>query len=79
MPTILVANLWAKQLLVGDVIVAVTPTDTRYGLINSFTVQRDEVVHAQDRLARKAAADLAEAERADEMRQAQNMPRSRRQ
>lgn len=52
---LVVANLWAKQLLVSDVIVDVQPVDTRFGELRLYTVERSPEVHAAEaaRLARE--------------------------
>lgn len=51
-----VANLWAKQLIVGDRIVAVDLVDHwKYGPIKRFEVERTEENHAEEAARIKAA------------------------
>jgi hypothetical protein len=44
--TLIVANLWAKQLLEGDLILEARVVETRYGPIKRFTVKRSVAAHA---------------------------------
>ena len=49
-PTLVtVANLWAKQLIVGDTIISADPVDTRYGVIRRYTVERTKAAHRAER------------------------------
>ena len=57
---VIVDNLWAKQLLVGDYITATRPVDTRFRPLAIYTVERsreahDEAVAARDALDAEAA------------------------
>lgn len=51
-----VANLWAKQLIEGDLITGVTLVDHwKYGPIKRFEVERTELAHAEEAERIKAA------------------------
>lgn len=51
-----VANLWAKQLIEGDVIVKVTLVDHyKFGPIKRFEVERSDEAHAAERERERAA------------------------
>lgn len=60
MGTVLVKNLWAKQLIEGDVITRVVLRDHyRYGPIKRFDVERTEEAHAAEEA--REPAEAAEA------------------
>jgi len=58
--TVTVANLWAKQLLVGDLIIAADPVQSRYGELRMYTVERLKAVHdaEKERIAEEKRRDL---------------------
>jgi hypothetical protein len=59
MATVIVANLWAKQLIVGDIITDIEPIDTRYGELKLYTVERTEEAHAAEVARVKAEKERA--------------------
>lgn len=62
----IVANLWAKQLIEGDIIVKVALRDHyRYGPIKRFDVERTEAAHAAEQARELAEQQALEAEAAD--------------
>jgi hypothetical protein len=58
----IVANLWNKNLAVGDVILAVREVDSRWGPLRNYTVERTEEAHAIQS-AKEAAEKAAWAEK----------------
>lgn len=64
-----IANLWAKNLFTGDTIIAIDKVDSRWGPLNTFTVERTE----ENVIAATAyfQAERAEAEHREQVEQEQ--------
>jgi hypothetical protein len=60
MSAVIVANLWAKQLIVGDIITAIEPVDTRYGVLHHYTVERTQEAHAAELARLKAEKEQSQ-------------------
>jgi hypothetical protein len=64
-----IANLWNKNLFAGDIIIAIDKVDSRWGPLNTFTVERtDEAVIAATA---HFQAEREEAERREQVEQDQ--------